>query len=120
MSEPCRLVIPALFSSTSSRPYLSTAARTIASASALSVTSPLAVAASPPPSPIFAAVSSALDSLRSATTTRAPSRANASADARPIPDPPPVTRATFPSSLIESLLWRRWYAAHHSAVGRRR
>src|SRR5579859_6087439 len=32
----------------------------------------------------------------SATTTRAPSRANASADAWPIPDPAPVTTATSP------------------------
>ena len=34
----------------------------------------------------------------SATTTRAPSRAKASAVARPMPDPPPVTSATLPSN----------------------
>jgi len=36
---------------------------------------------------------------RSETATRAPSRAIATAVARPMPDPPPVTNATFPSSM---------------------
>src|SRR5690606_7053266 len=39
-------------------------------------------------------------SSRSLSTTRAPSRANLSASARPMPRPPPVTSATFPASLV--------------------
>src|SRR4029079_6575769 len=50
---------------------------------ALTMASPTSFAASP---------------SRSATTTKAPSRANVSAMARPIPAPPPVTRAILSSS----------------------
>lgn len=39
-------------------------------------------------------------SSRSFSTTFAPSRASLSASARPMPRPPPVTRATFPASLV--------------------
>ena len=42
----------------------------------------------------------------SATTTAAPSSAKRSALARPIPDPAPVTIATFPSSSIARMLAR--------------
>jgi hypothetical protein len=45
-------------------------------------------------------VSSPPASLTSATTTRAPSRANRSAAARPMPDPPPVRRATLPVMVL--------------------
>src|SRR6266496_1115992 len=40
--------------------------------------------------------------LRLPITTRAPSRPNASAVARPIPEPPPVTNATLPSNSFMS------------------
>ena len=59
--------------------------------------------ASPPASRIIATVSSADPSSRSTTTTLAPSRANVSAVARPLPIvspgvcPPPITTATRPS-----------------------
>src|SRR5215207_2374974 len=46
-----------------------------------------------------AAAFSAPSASRSATTTRAPSAANLSAEARPMPDAAPVITATFPSSL---------------------
>ena len=49
----------------------------------------------------------AVSPRRSATATRAPSSAKRSAVARPIPDPPPVTSATFPSSLPMSRSFRR-------------
>ena len=58
--------------------------------------------ASPPSSRIAATVSSPGSSLMSEATTEAPSRANRIALARPIPDPAPVTIATFPFSLIGS------------------
>ena len=45
-------------------------------------------------------VSSSFSLRRPATATFAPSRANASAIARPIPVPPPVIRATFPASRV--------------------
>ena len=51
-------------------------------------------AASPPALVISATVSLPPDSLRSATMTFAPARANANALARPIPEEAPVTRAT--------------------------
>src|SRR5579871_2913492 len=44
------------------------------------------------------AVSSPSFSRRAPIATRAPSRANASAAARPMPELPPVMTATFPSS----------------------
>ena len=47
-----------------------------------------------------AAIFSARATSTSATTTRAPSRANRSASARPIPCPPPVTTTHRPSSSI--------------------
>src|SRR4051794_28721464 len=53
----------------------------------------------PPALRIWSAVSAALVAFRSAATTRAPSRANSTAEARPMPEPAPVTTATRPSSL---------------------
>src|SRR5438034_11480319 len=54
--------------------------------------------ASPPADSIRSTLSRAPGALMSHTTTRAPRRAKASAEARPIPDPAPVTRATLPSN----------------------
>ena len=42
----------------------------------------------------------ALDRRRPATATLAPSRANASAMARPMPVPPPVIKATLPANRV--------------------
>src|ERR1051325_9924651 len=52
----------------------------------------------PPAFWIIATVSSPRSVFRLPITTFAPSRAKASAVARPMPDPPPVTSATLPSS----------------------
>ena len=52
--------------------------------------------ATPPQS---SAVSRAASSLTSSTATRAPSRASRRQMASPMPEPPPVTTATFPSSV---------------------
>src|SRR6202048_3580626 len=62
------------------------------------VTSPLSDRACPPAALTRATVSRAASSTRSATATRAPSRAKAKEVARPIPPPPPVISADFPSS----------------------
>src|SRR5215472_5797397 len=67
--------------------------------SASSVTSP-AIAIDCPPAELINATVASMPSLeRSDTATRAPSLATASAVARPMPDPPPVTNATLPSSM---------------------
>jgi len=59
----------------------------------------------PPASRIIETVSSPRSVLRLPITTCAPSRANASAVARPIPDPPPVTSATLPSNSFISRIF---------------
>ena len=56
-------------------------------------------------------------SSRSTTTTRAPSRANRNAVARPNPDAPPVTMATLPSSRPTSA--SRFGAGDHEVVEHR-
>src|SRR4051794_1948373 len=66
--------------------------------SACNTSHPTASARPPVPS-IMRAVSWFPCSETSATTTLAPSRANASAAARPIPFAAPVTNATFPAKL---------------------
>src|ERR1700729_715238 len=53
----------------------------------------------PPEAAISPAVSLAASALRSTTATAAPSRANRTAAARPMPDPAPVTTAVLPASL---------------------
>src|SRR5579859_4407947 len=58
--------------------------------------------ACPPAARTCSAVPSALAALMSATTTHAPSRANSSAEAWPMPEPAPVTTATRPCSLLTS------------------
>src|SRR4029453_2047102 len=61
--------------------------------------------ASPLASSIIRTVASPPSTARSATTTTlASSRAKARAVARPMPDPPPVTNATFPSKRPD-MLW---------------
>src|SRR5919204_126346 len=87
---------PALFTSVLIRPCrsrtLSTNARTWSSSRMSQTTG------SQLPGSHSAAVSSSGSSRRPATTTRAPSEASSTAVARPIPEPPPVTTITWPSS----------------------
>src|SRR5919201_3608433 len=94
--------MPAQVTRKSSRPNSFTACSTIASTSALLPTSHATASALPPPSLSLPAVSSAGSRSRSETTTAAPSEANRSEVAAPIPRAPPVTRATLPSNLIRS------------------
>lgn len=90
--------IPALLNAQSSLPYTSTARPTIASTSARFETSARANVAAPPAAATCLVVSWPPASVTSATTTLASSHAKISAAARPIPDPPPVTSATFPAT----------------------
>ena len=95
----CGALKPALLNTTSSRPNASTAAANIACTSAACETSACTAIASLP-------ISAAADSscpLTSAQTTLAPSSANSSAEARPMPDPAPVTTATLPVSFPMTL-----------------
>src|SRR5690606_25344591 len=69
---------------------------------ASSATSSPKPSARPPAARISAATATALSARRSVTTTSAPSRAMASAPARPIPDPPAVTKATRSFSSIQA------------------
>src|SRR5437773_3752867 len=88
--------MPALLNAKSSRPKASTVLSRAAITSAARVTSHRTASARPPRASIMRAVSWLPCSDTSATTTLAPSWANASAAARPMPLAAPVTNATFP------------------------
>src|SRR5256714_10837132 len=90
--------MPALLNSTSIRPYSATVAPTMRSTSAGSATSASTNDASPPPASVIPPVPAPAPAARSTTATRAPSRATSTQLARPMPEPPPVMSATFPSS----------------------
>src|SRR5262245_39218246 len=95
--------IPALAKKMSRVPQAATARSTIIWLSAARVTSARTASARPPAFSICSAVDFVPASFRSTTATRAPSRAMASAEAAPIPEPAPVITATLPSSLIVCL-----------------
>jgi hypothetical protein len=86
---------PTLLNATSKGPYISTVFRTIVATSPASVTSALMKHPSPPRSFNICTVYSPPAVEISAITTFAPSRAKATADARPMPEPPPVTNTTW-------------------------
>jgi hypothetical protein len=90
------MTIPALLTRMSMRSSVLATASTVAVTDSGSVTSQRNPRLS---SPRATAASSAPDSLRSTTAMRAPLAAKAAAMAAPMPDAPPVTRATLPSSL---------------------
>lgn len=92
--------MPALFTAQSSRPKASTAPRMSASTSAGFEMSQRMKRASPPCFWMAATVSAPPGTFTSETITRAPSRANTAAAARPIPEPAPVTSAALPSNLL--------------------
>ena len=97
--------IPTLLCRISIRPNCDRHASTIASQSASRAASASNATAVPPSPSIIACVSRADSRSRSTRNTRAPSRANSIAVARPFPIvspgvcPAPTTIATFPSSL---------------------
>src|SRR5262245_44108040 len=83
--------MPALLTSTSSRPVRVTASRTAAATAASSATLSTATIGSVSSARSSAATEARLAWLRDATITLAPSRPKARAMARPMPTPPPVT-----------------------------
>ena len=87
--------IPALLNSTCRAPKRDSAKAIMPRASSLRDTSAAKKAASPPRSATASTVARPAFSTASTTTTRAPSAAKASAEARPIPPPAPVIRATL-------------------------
>src|SRR5579875_3716090 len=89
------LATPALLNTTSRPPNRETAASTAACTSPATATSARTKVTADPSARSSAWPASA---SMSATTTRAPSSTNRSTVARPIPAPPPVTRATFPAN----------------------
>ena len=96
--------MPALLNAKSSRPNASTVLASAAFTSAAFVTSHRAATARPPCPSTRRTVSRLPSSDTSATTTLAPSRANATAAARPMPFAAPVTNATFPAKPFFSLI----------------
>src|SRR5216683_1586766 len=92
--------IPALFTSTFSRPNRSTVPFTARSTSRTRVTSHSIANPAPPVFCTSLITSRSFSNRLPATATLAPSRANASAIARPIPVPPPVINATLPESRV--------------------
>src|SRR5215831_17400555 len=93
-----RKPMPALLWAQSSLPYVSTALEMSACTSTAWDTSVLTKVASPPFSVMRWTVCCPPSSFMSATTSFAPSLANVRAVALPIPDAPPVTSATLPST----------------------
>ena len=103
--------LPALLNSTSTDPKRSRAVWTMRCTWARSVTSAATARASPASALIMRTVSSRRSLRLAQQTTRAPSRAKAVANARPMPLPEPVTMA------VRSL--RSMVGAPNAAVGRR-
>src|SRR5215216_5386132 len=99
-------MMPALAITMSSRPYSSTATSIIRRTSSGFETSAVKTATSPVTSRSESRSADNPSALISASTRRAPSRANSSAVARPIPAAAPVTTADFPSNRPE----RSWVA----------
>src|SRR5215510_3243092 len=93
-----RAPIPALLWAQSNLPYVSTALLIMASTAVALDTSTWTKMASPPFSLIIWTVCCPPSSFISAMTSFAPSRANVRAVALPIPEAPPVTKATLPST----------------------
>jgi hypothetical protein len=89
---------PAFACMMSRRPNASVARPTSARQSSGDATSVSTKSARPSCSPISATVRSPSGTFTSPITTAAPSAANATADARPMPVAPPVTIATLSSS----------------------
>src|SRR4029077_4531816 len=96
-------MIPAAFTRTSIAPNCSTAVCTTRSGAASSVTSAGQDAARPPLLTIAFATSSKIEVRRPTRTTDAPSCANASAAARPMPLVAPVTTTAFPLHVMSGV-----------------
>jgi hypothetical protein len=93
-------LVAALFTRMSTRPSRSTVAATQAPICSGSPALAAKTSSLPPAVPISSAVASRASILRDDSITSAPAAANVAATALPIPRLAPVTRATFPSSVI--------------------
>src|SRR5690606_6997213 len=100
LKSPGEPKIPALLKATSSRPYREAIDSMRRATADSSVTSTVMGSIRPLASPASFAVSASGSARRPAATTVAPSRAKARVAARPMPDPPPVTRTTFPAKRL--------------------
>ena len=101
--------IAALLTKMSTVPYWETAACTIRGASDRSLRSAVTMSASPPSDSIMFRVSLARSSNLSTSTTRAPSRANSTAMARPVPRPGPLDPAPVTIRDLALKLSRRFH-----------
>src|SRR5215469_12257821 len=99
-SKGCTSVIPALATRTSRPPNRSTQRSTARRTSRRREISPVIPSTAPPPEASAWTVSSTRPASQSRTQTFAPSTANRSAVARPIPCPDPVTSTTLPENLL--------------------
>lgn len=93
-----RRLIPAQLTRMSGSPYTAAACSAAARTPSRVLRSALTQAARQPSAVSSSTVAASSASLRATITTRAPARARAPAMARPMPELPPVTRATRPSS----------------------
>ena len=103
LSAGCRRFTPAALTKMSGEPNGCEACSTNFGSRSASLKSTATNSQFPPCVAICAAVLASCYSRRAATTTDAPALAKAVAIVRPMPAPPPVTRATFPESAKSSL-----------------
>ena len=89
---------PALLTRASIRPWASSTAATVACTAASSRMSAACTEQLPPTASISRFTASSFSSVRPTIATRAPSDASSCAVQRPMPEPPPVTRATWPAN----------------------
>src|SRR6185503_3908774 len=96
---PPLMLVPALVTRMSMRPWRFSMSAAVRTTAALSETSSNVPSASPTAFSCFSA-SRVVFSVLPEITTRAPALASSSAPARPMPDPPPVIQATLPLSVL--------------------
>src|SRR5262245_55372197 len=96
---PPPMLVPALATRMSMRPWRFSMSAAAAMTAFLSATSSLIASASPRPFSFFSA-SRFVFSVRPEMTTRMPAFSSSSAPASPIPDPPPVIQATLPLGIL--------------------
>src|SRR5207302_6270206 len=92
-------LMPALLTRMSMRPCRLSTAAAIFATSALSATSTASASPLPAALSCFSAAAS-VSLLRPEMTTWAPARASSIAPAKPMPEPPPVTQASLPASIL--------------------
>src|SRR6185295_3338883 len=102
---PPPMLVPALATRMSMRPWRFSMPAAAAYTAFLSETSSWTASASPSALSFFSA-SRLVFSVRPEITTRAPALTSSSAPARPMPLPPPVIQATFPFSSAPGILRR--------------